>query len=733
MSAALGVERFLREIEIAATLHHPHILPLFDSGIADSLLYYVMPYVEGESLRQRLAQANPVSIHEAIRIAREIAGALDHAHRQGVAHRDIKPENILLQDGQAIVADFGIARAINAAGSDRVTQVGRGTGTPAYMSPEQVSHAATVDGRTDIYALGCVLYNAAGRPPFTGDSVELVLDGHARQTVPQLRSIRQGVSHELEQVIQRALAKEPGHRYPTAQSFAEALAGAPSEMRAPAGRRRWVAVGIGVALLLAVGGGLWMGHQRSSHSAPVLTTTNRLAVLPFESSDDSADSQLADGITDAIRDKLAGLQRLEVIAPASSDQYRHTSKRPEQIGRELGANYLLTGTLRWEKTPGHPNRILIRSRLLDAATGAEKWAQPFEAEMTDVFQVQSDLAARVAEALGVSLAASERERLTGRPTRSLAAYGLYLQARAFWNQRTPIGLRNAARYFELATRQDSTYAEAYAGLAITYELFPDYEVGPANEAIPKAKAAALRALSLDSTLGQPHIVLADQRAYREWDWRGADPEYRRAIALNPSDAEAHHWYAAYLSTWPERFNEALVESSRADALDPLSRIIRTDHARILYVQRRYDDAIEQLRRTLELDPDFAVAHDWLGLTYLAKGEDTAGVTEVEAAVRLTGRQSYLGDLAYAYAVSGHRAHALGVLRELTRARWQDIAPHELAVAYTGLDDRDQAFVWLQRAVDAHSAIVSNLQVDPVFDRLRSDPRLTQLVTRARLK
>ncbi len=256
---------------------------------------------------------------------------------------------------------------------------------------------------------------------------------------------------------------------------------------------------------------------------------------------------------------------------------------------------------------------------MDAATGAERWAQPFEAEVKDVFRAQSDVAARVAEVLGVSLRASVRERLAETPTRNLAAYGLYLQARTFWNQRTPSALRNAARYFELAIRQDSAYAEAYSGLAATYELFPDYEVAPVSEAIPKAKAAALRALSIDSTLGQPYIVLADQQAYHEWDWEGADEQYRRAITLNPSDATAHHWYAAYLSTWPGRLNEALTEIERANALDPLSRIISTDHGRILYVSRRYDAAIAQLRRTLDLDPDFATAHDWLATGLSGQG------------------------------------------------------------------------------------------------------------------
>ena len=339
----------------------------------------------------------------------------------------------------------------------------------------------------------------------------------------------------------------------------------------------------------------------------------------------------------------------------------------------------------------------------------------------------------MSQVLGITLSVSDRKLLAGRPTRSLAAYGLYLQARGYLEQRTPVGLKNAARYFELAVRQDSAYADAYAGLATTYELFPDYEAGSVAEAVPKARQAALRALALDSTMGQAHIVLADQEAYREWDWQQADEHYRRGIALNPSDATARQWYAAYLSTWPGRLPQALAEIERASALDPLSRIIGTDYGRILYVGRHYDAAIGQLRRTLDRDPDFATARDWLGMAYLAKGEYPRGVTEVEEAVRLTGRQAYLGDLAYAYAISGQHARALGMLREVTGdPRGHYAAPQDLAVAYTGLGDRDSAFAWLQRAADAHSTVVATLQVDPIFDPLRSDPRFTQLLKRANL-
>jgi serine/threonine-protein kinase len=736
LATSLGSERFLREIELAAALQHPHIIPLFDSGTADGLLYYVMPHVQGESLRQRLTHDKHLPIVDAIRIAQEVAGALDYAHRQGIVHRDIKPENILLQDGQAIVADFGVARAIEAAaGGDGRPETGPGTGTPAYMSPEQASSETLIDGRADIYALGCVLYEMlGGRPPFTGASPEEILVRHASHPAPPLRGLRSTVPSILEEVVAKALAKAPSDRFPTAGAFLRALDDSMAQTAGPRPRRRGRRVIVAVALGLAVtGGALWQRHHGTAGTAldPATEGWKRLAVLPFENLGDSADGYFADGVTDAVRDKLASVPGLEVIASNSSGQYRHTGARPEKIGRELGVRYLLLGKVRWEKGAGGVNRVQVRSVLIEAGTGAERWAETFEAPLNDVFEIQAEVGSRVAQALGVALSPGGRERLVGRPTGSLAAYDLYLQGRVFWNQRTPSALQTAARYFERAVRQDSTYAQAHAALAAAYELYPDYGIAPPSEARPKAKAAALQALALDSTLGDAHAVLADVREAYDWDWQGAEREFRRAITLDPGNATAHQWYADYLSV-VGRLGEALRETERAHALDPLSRSISADKGMILYRGRRYDEAIRQYRQTLELDPDFAVAHDMLGSVYLAQGRPDSAVAELETAVRLTNSSSYMADLVSAYAASGQWDRARALVRELLgRSHREYVPPAVFAVAYTGLGDRTRAFAYLNSVVDNHD--IPGSAYDPFFDSLRSDPRFTQLLRRVGLE
>jgi serine/threonine-protein kinase len=748
LAAAIGPERFLQEIEIAATLQHPHIIPLFDSGAADGLLYYVMPHIKGESLRQRLAQHAPLPVSDALRIAQEVAGALDYAHRQGVVHRDIKPENILLQDGQAIVADFGIARAIDVAGADRLTESGFATGTPAYMSPEQASASAPIDGRADIYALGCVLYELlAGQPPFVGPTVEAVLTSHAEEPVPALERVRPTVPEAIAQAVTRALAKDRADRFPTAIAFAQSLvtsgqAGGPPVPSASNAtgasllrRRNRAVVAGGTALLLTLlGAVVWQQHHAVQSPASATAAHPRLAVLPFESLGDSVDSYVADGITEAVRDKLAGLSGLEVIASTSSDQYRHTTKLPSQVGRELGVGYLLSGKVHWVgASDSGTKRLQVHPELIEAASGAERWGQAFEIPLAYVIHLPVDLASQVAQTLSIPLGADERERLFGRSTRDLAAYDFYIQGRTLWHHRTPRALQTAARYFERAIERDSSYAQAYAALAEAYELFPDYGADSPGQAYPRAKAAAMRALALDSTVAQAHLVLADIRAFYDWDWPGADSEYRRAIALSPSYATAHHWYANYLVALG-RLDAALAETRLAHMLDPLSENLSVNEGFVLYRGRRYDEAIAQLLQSLDLDPNLAVAHDWLGSAYLEKGKQRKAISELETAVRLSGSRIYQGDLAYAYSVSGQRDRALGILRELTeRSRHEYVSPGVFAVAYTGLGDRDRAFAWLERAADSREIIVTSLATEPFFDPLRSDPRFTRLLHRVRLK
>jgi serine/threonine-protein kinase len=479
LAAALGRERFLREVTTTANLRHPHILPLFDSGEADEFLFYVMPLVEGESLRGRLAREKQLPLDDAMRIAREVADALDHAHAHGLVHRDIKPANILLENGHAVVADFGIARAITAAGAEALTETGLSLGTPLYMSPEQAAGEPSIDGRSDQYALGCVLYEMlGGEPPFTGRTAQAILARRLGEPAPPLRTVRESVPVHVEQAINRALSKAPADRFATAKQFAEALAESTEFARAleedpslapipgsvrPTARVRSVPTGLlllGLGILIGLSVLFAWTRARSGETAGE-AGLRRVAVLPFENLGEPDQAYFADGITDEIRSKLATVAGLQVTARTSSAQYAHTTKPAREIGRELGVDYLLTGTVRWDQE-GSRSRVRVSPELVQAASGASRWQQSFDAPLTDVFHVQANVAERVARELGVALAGGQRRHMEERATGDLGAYDFYLRGRYAWHQRPTTSLDQARQLLEQAIALDPDFALAYA-------------------------------------------------------------------------------------------------------------------------------------------------------------------------------------------------------------------------------------------------------------------------------
>jgi eukaryotic-like serine/threonine-protein kinase len=740
LSATLGAERFLREIRITARLEHPHILPVFDSGEATGLLWYTMPYVEGHSLRDRLRHELQLPVDEALRLTREVADALESAHRHNVLHRDIKPANILLSDGHARVADFGLAAAVEAAGSDRLTGTGVAVGTPAYMSPEQGS-GGRLDGRSDIYALGCVLYEMlVGEPPYTGPTSQIIAMKHLTSPVPSVRVVREAVPRAVEEAIARALAKVPADRFPTAGEFGRALeqpsgtavgqtSSPPTNPAIRPNRRRLLAVLL-LAVLLA--GTLILRHDRSATVGAPNGGPRRLAVLPFENQGDSAHAYFVEGIADQVRGKLAALPGLRVIARLSSDHYRASDDSPKRIGRALGVEYLLMATVQWDTAEGR-SQVRVTADLINAADATTVWHQLFDAPLTGLFEVQGSIADRVAQSLGVVFGVGEERRLTEPPTRDLAAYDLYLRGRALWNQRTPSAIEQSLTYFTAAVGRDSTYAEAYAGLAETYALFPPYEVAPPADAYPRARQAAQHALALDSMLGQAYAVLAGIYDGFDWDPERAEKAYRRAMALSPSSATTHQWYAEFLSA-RGRHAEAMAEMEQARSLDPLSLIISASIGDLLYRSRHFENAIAEVRRTIGTDSTFAYAHDLLGAASLLAGHRAQAVVAFETAVRLTGRREYLGDLVYAYAAAGRRKDADAAMRELTAlAQREYVSPYTLAIAHTGLGHKDEALAWLERAAQARSfEIADALAVEPFLDPLRGYQRFQRLLARVGL-
>jgi serine/threonine protein kinase/tetratricopeptide (TPR) repeat protein len=640
LAASLGPERFEREIEFAARLQHPHILTVLDSGDAAGQLWFTMPYVEGESLRTRLTREGQLPIEAALRITREAAEALQYAHAHGVIHRDIKPENLLLTaDGNTLVADFGIARALGGPGGsdERLTETGLSLGTPRYMSPEQASADKALDARTDVYSLGCVLYEMlAGEPPFRGPNVQAIIAKRLSGHVPSVRHVRPSVTLALDQAVQRALAPVPADRFGSMAEFARALEPSqlPETVLSPVIKRRGPTlrlVALGVAFLLGLGVfSVW----RSTHRGSGVAGLTHLAVLPFENLGPAADEYFADGVTDAVRGKLAALPALQVTASNSSGQYKHTSKSPQQVGQELGVQYLLVGKVRWDKGQGGQSRVEVSPELVQVATASTKWQAPFDAALTDVFQVQADIAGRVAQALDVALGAGERERLAEKPTANLAAYDLYLQgneAASGVDMMPPVELRRAIDLYERAVALDSGFALAWAQLSRAHSS--KYNGGTPTAADAEgARAGAERALALRPNLAEGHLALADYYNFVRQDWARASAEYDAGRKVAPNNAELLKG-AGLVARSQGRWDEGLAALRQALTLDPRSMATARRLNYTLVQLRRYPEALAAADRALALNPHDPAFHQSKAMVFLAQGDLPKARAVLDAAQR----------------------------------------------------------------------------------------------------
>ena len=728
LSNALGPDRFLREIGIAGRLQHPHILSLHDSGEAGGILYYVMPLVEGESLRARLAREIQLDVTEAVGIASQVADALIYAHAAGVLHRDIKPENILLSAGHATVADFGIARALDTVGSERLTETGLALGTPSYMSPEQAAGSQALDARSDLYALGCVLFEMlAGEPPFTGPTAQAIRARHAMDPVPSLHTIRSTIPAALQQVLNKALAKVPADRFATVEQFQRALA---SALVAPPGL-------LGTFEKVEAGGG--RAGRRSDRSRSRRGGPDRSACLRWPARGGGGFDPLPGrGVVRESHGRLrAGLPGPGNYRPgrdgagpdrlAPGHRSRRCSGEPRPSRSRSGWAWMRCSPARCSE-PG----ASFASPLDSSRPGPARRSGPgVLTETSAAFSSSRRMWPARSRSGSGCRSPGERSGAAGsRPQVTPAAYEAYVRGAYFLDKGTEASFRTAIGYFTKAIDADPTFAAAYAGMAECYSTL-GYNGDLAPEiAFPKARAAATRALELDSTLADAHRALAYQLLFGEWDFVGADREYARAVALDPSDAYALWLRGMYLAAM-NRTTEAITAVERAQQLDPLSLMVQAASARAYYSARQYPEAIDQAKAALELDSTYPRARFWVGMAQEQLGKPDEAIRELKATIAKAGPTSiYVGALGHAYATYGHRREALQILNDLqSRSKSQYVSPLDIATVQLGLGDKDAALALLERAVDTHAGGLVFLAVDPRYDPVRQDPRFQRVLRR----
>ena len=785
------VRRFKQEARAALALNHPNILTIYEIGESTAGHYIATEFIEGETLRRYLS-SHSLTVDEVLGIAIQIAMALEAAHGADIVHRDIKPENIMLRadrfarDRFVKVLDFGLAKLIERdpprsdpeAPTIPISETSPGSviGTSGYMSPEQ-AEGEEIDSRTDIFSLGIVIYEMiAGVPPFKGRT-----DSHTRVSIldqepAPLVEHTEGVPRQLERIVSKALAKDRSKRYQTvtdlkldleqlrdelltsksdvtltehrheaANSDTKAIPALQTTRREHVATRveqvaqpvaetistrRRIAVYIGVAALAAV----LIGAILYWRYLP--TPINSVAILPFvnESNDPSAD-YLSDGITESITNSLSQLPGLTVMSRNAAFRFKNTKPDPQEAGRALNVGAVLSGRL-----VKLGQQVIIKTELIKVADGSQLWGAEYKSALSDILSVQDEVSQKISESLRVRLTGEDKEKLAKRYSSDGEAYQLYLKGRYFWNKRNEEGFRNSIDFFKQAEERDPTFALAFSGLADSYSLLGDIGVAAPVEVMPKAKAAAQKAVDADPNLAEAYTSRAFVKLAYDWDWAGAESDFQQALKLNPKYPTAHQWYASYLMQMG-KFSRAKAELEQAHQLDPLSPIISSNTGLYSYYEHNYDDAIGRYKVILQGDPDFWVARHYLGLVYVQKGMFNEAIAELRALIKapptgplpdkvVENETEASASLGFAYGMAGKRAEAesiLNQLRSLSQRRY--VSGIYFAVICAGLKDGDRAMEYLNKAFESRHPGLVLIRIEPMFDGLRSDQRFQQLVAR----
>ena len=778
--------RFIQEAKTISALNHPNILTIHEIGQAEGTSFIVTEHIDGVTLREHM-QSKRVKLHEVLDIAAQIAAALDAAHEAKIVHRDIKPENIMLRRRDLIVKvlDFGLAKPTESTEGQRPdqavdtevgtqvlvhTEPGRLMGTVAYMSPEQSQGSSLTDLRTDIWSLGVVLYEmVAGQRPFEGKDIHRQIISIQESKPLTLSRFAEGVPNRLEEIVEKALAKDPDERYQTAKDFlidlrnlkrrlevdAEIERSVPPDLRNTASgarggithsqpatntipveqahptssaeyivneikhHKRGAALVLAM-LLVAFAGLVYFFYFAQSGKA----TINSVAVLPFINvSNDANTEYLSDGISESLINSLSQLPQLKVIARSSTFRYKGKEVDLQDVAKALNVRAIVTGRI-----IQRGDTMQISVEMTDASDKTQMWGDQYNRKATDLLAVQSEISSTIAERLRLRLTTNEQQQLARRATTNPQAYELLLKGNFYARQGSTENQKKAVQYYNQAIVVDPTYAQAYAELSVRYSNLAENSILDPKEFIPKAEAAARKALELDDTLAQAHLALANLKT-DAWDWATVEREYQRANVLNPNLAGTG--YANYLSC-TGRHEQALVEIKRVRERNPVSLTANVMVGFIFYMARRYDDAIEALKNTLELDKNYDGAYLYLGYVYAAKEMYADAIASYQQAIKLGDESpSTQISLGSAYARAGEREKGQAILKSLQTSK-EYKSPGELAQIYAALGDWEEAFASLEKAYAGHDLQLQYLGVDPAFDSIRSDPRFTDLIRRVGL-